>query len=709
MTVTTAEPHIREPAAEPAPPATAAAPGLRAKAPSPITCYLAAVGVAGIAVMVSTLILVPHALLDVGRFDVVVPLCLVLIIGEMRPIAITRGEDTTDEVSITSTIGIALLFLAPVGIAIVAQAAALSAEECRPRPGGRQMPAWLRLSFNVGQYSSAFLLARLAYGGLTRQNLLAGTPTFVPRTLPAAWVAALVFYVVNSGLTSIAFAIAKRSPLLAQLWEDLHDQLASSAVLLGLAPVVAVVELWSAWLLPFMLLPLLLVHSSAALAARREHEALHDGLTGLPNRALLLSRLERVVSQAVPERPAALLFIDLDHFKEVNDTLGHPVGDRLITDVGTRLKSALRGGDLLARLGGDEFAIVADNLTCAQDAEELADRLAIALRDPFEADGIHLDVAFSVGIALTPEHGDTVDLLLQRADVALYSAKETRGSHAFYDPAQDTHSLQRLVLAGDLRRAVETGQIEVYYQPQVDAQTRLPTGVEALIRWQHPVLGAVDPETVVRLAASTGLLRELSELVMARSLLALRRWHDLDIDISLALNLTARQITDPRLLENIEEALIQSGLRPSSLVLEVTESAVMTDQNSLDVLDRLRGLGVGLSIDDFGTGFSSLAQLHRLGPDELKIDKSFVQAMGSGHSEHTIVQSTIELGHNLGMRVVAEGVEDDATAGLLARSGCDTLQGFTFARPRPEDETTKWLQKALRASPHNVRQLSRRA
>jgi diguanylate cyclase (GGDEF)-like protein len=670
--------------------------------------YLGAVGLVGIALIATVLTLIPAALIDVRHFAIVLPLCLVLIVGELRPIAITRGEDSSDEISISSTIGIALVLVAPVGVAILAQGLALAADECRDRTR-RGTPPWLRLGFNVGQYSLAFLAARVSFAAITGQPILSGAPSFVASTLPAAWAAVGAFYLVNSGLTSTAFALVSRTPVRSRLWTDLRGQASSSVVLLGLAPVVAQAESWSAWLLPFLLLPLVLVHTSAAVAARREHEALHDALTGLPNRALLLAHLEQVVSTASRDRPAALLFIDLDHFKEVNDTLGHPVGDRLITDVGQRLRLALREGDLLARLGGDEFAVVTHGLSSIADAAELAERLAEALRDPFEADGIRLDVAFSVGIAIAPQHAQTVDLLLQRADVALYGAKEIRGGYAFYDPDRDTHSLQRLVLASDLRRAVEAGTIEVFYQPQVDARTHQPVGVEALIRWTHPVLGAVDPESVVRLAGSTGLLRELSGLVLDEGLAALRRWHDAGLDLTLAVNLTARQLSDSRLLERIVGGLARAGLDASALVLEITESAVMSDQHSLDVVDALRGIGVGLSIDDFGTGFSSLVQLQRLAPDELKVDRSFVQAMATGANERTIVKSTIELGHNLGMRVVAEGVEDEATGQMLTRWGCDMLQGFSFARPRSESETTEWLLAASAVRGGTVVPLTRRA
>jgi diguanylate cyclase (GGDEF)-like protein len=456
--------------------------------------------------------------------------------------------------------------------------------------------------------------------------------------------------------------------------------------------VVAQAVLWSPILLPFLLFPIVIVHKSADLAARREHEALHDGLTGLPNRSLLLSHLERVIRSNGDGSITALLLLDLDHFKEVNDTLGHVVGDRLICDVAQRLRAVVREQDLVARLGGDEFAVVCPGLPNAHAGEEMAVRLSHALREPFSADGVSLDISWSVGIALAPVHADSVDVLLQRADVAMYAAKETRGAYATYDPEQDQHSLQRLTLASDLKRTLESAAIGVAYQPQVHARTRKPIGVEALVRWRHPVLGPIDPETIVALAGSTGLLRLLTTCVLDQALAAVRRWRAQGHLLNLSVNLTPRQLDDMQLPSVIAALLRRHDVPADCLILEVTESTVMADATrSASVIRELRGLGIGLSIDDFGTGYSSLAHLQRLAPDEIKIDRSFVAQMRHIGSERTIVLSTLELGHNLGLRVVAEGVEVEAVASLLAQHGCDVLQGFAISRPDDEGTITRWL------------------
>jgi diguanylate cyclase (GGDEF)-like protein len=508
--------------------------------------------------------------------------------------------------------------------------------------------------------------------------------------LPCAWLAGVAFYVINSGLTSVAFALANRTPIHDQLRQDVAWQLASSVMLLGLAPVVAQAVLWSPALLPFLLLPLVVVHHSAGLAARREHEALHDALTGLPNRGLLHATMQRALESDRDD--VALMLIDLDHFKDVNDTLGHPIGDQLIRAVGARLREHLSGTEVLARLGGDEFAVVARHVGGVDGAATLAEHITATLREPVEVDGLALQVGGSVGIALAPDHGDTVDALLQRADVAMYAAKESRGSFAFYDPAHDTHSVQRLVLVSDFRSALAAGEIWVAFQPQIEPSSQEVLGAEALVRWSHPTLGPVDPERVVNLAASAGLMSELTSEVLEQGLAALARWRELGHELRLSVNLTARQLTDATLPGRITWALERHGIPASSLVLEVTESTLMLDAGrSLAVVGRLKGLGIELSIDDFGTGYSSMSHLQRLAPHEIKIDRTFVTDMLTNTADATIVRSTLELGHSLGMRVVAEGVEDVATAITLTDWGCDLLQGYGFARPAAEAELTAWL------------------
>jgi diguanylate cyclase (GGDEF)-like protein len=663
-----------------------------------LTGYLMAVSLLGLG-MFGYVLTRTDAVSLTTRPLIVLPLALIIIVGELRPISIARGGAEAEEVSISSTMGMAMLFLAPLGVVLATQALALAVYEARTTKQRSQ--AALRLTFNIGQYTLAFASARAVYAALTGIPFIDLTVHLSPADVPAAWVAALAFFIVNSGLTSTAISLSRGSRLPNQLRHDVRWQLASSSMRLGLAPVVAQAEMWSPVLLPFLLFPIVVIHSSTTLAAKREFEALHDGLTGLPNRTLLMAHMDQLLQTRSEGSTVALLLLDLDHFKEVNDTLGHTVGDRLLCEVADRIGSLVEPPDLVARLGGDEFAVV----TVLRDGgspEDVAHRLVTSLEAPFVAESVMLDIGWSVGIAVAPLHGDSVDLLLQRADVALYSAKETRGSCSVYDPDLDRTSLRRLTLALDLRRAIELAELQVYFQPQVDARTLEPVGVEALVRWNHASLGWIDPETIIALASSTGLLQPLTEQVLDAALAAGSEWRRAGHPVTIAVNLMPRQFADKGLPGLVATLLGRHNVSSEALVLEVTESTVMSDAASTQsVLRALRAIGVGLSIDDFGTGYSSLAQLQALAPDEIKIDRSFIMAMQPTSSERVIVRSTIDLGHSLGMRVVAEGVETQGTMALLLEQGCDVLQGYAISRPQDRQATTRWL------ATHHVERRSR--
>ncbi|MCA1683068.1 MAG: EAL domain-containing protein, partial [Actinobacteria bacterium] len=446
-------------------------------------------------------------------------------------------------------------------------------------------------------------------------------------------------------------------------------------------------------LLPLMMLPIAAVHRSAKLAAERERQALHDDLTGLPNRLLLSDRTTRALEEAGRTGVVtAVLLIDLDHFKEINDTLGHYVGDQLIQSVGNRLRDAMREGDTVARLGGDEFAVLACDLDDRDDAEQVARRLVAALTSPFTIDGVRLDVQASVGIALAPDHGDDGSTLMQRADVALYAAKEHRGTYAFYSPDRDSHSVQKLALLGELREGVNDGQLRVYYQPKCEAATGVLVGMEALVRWQHPTRGLVFPDDFIPIAENTGLIGALTLEVLNQALRFARTLRDAGSPLGVAVNISVRCLTDLELPRQVAGLLGRWGVPPESLTLEVTETTIMVDPTrTMTVLGLLRDLGVALSIDDFGTGYSSLAYLKRLEANELKIDRSFVFTMTSNSNDAVIVRSTIELGHNLGLRLVAEGVEDAETWNMLKALGCDVIQGYHLSKPLAEHELLSWI------------------
>jgi diguanylate cyclase len=425
---------------------------------------------------------------------------------------------------------------------------------------------------------------------------------------------------------------------------------------------------------------------------RLVRQALHDPLTGLPNRELFADRVGQAIRTGNRElRSAALLLLDLDRFKDINDTLGHHHGDQLLIQVGQRLCSALREVDTVARLGGDEFAVLLPGAT-AEGAGAVADKLRVALQQPLSIDGIALDLDASIGISIYPEQGNDAAELLQHADVAMYVAKQTHVGFLTYDPAVDQHSPKRLALLGGLRRALERDELVLHYQPKADLGSGRVGSVEALVRWQHPEHGLLGPGEFILLAERTGLIHPLTHWVLDAALDQTAQWQRAGRRLSVAVNISTRCLLDLAFPDQVARQLAAWQVRPGLLVLEITESAVMADPaRTLEVLGRLHTLGVGLAVDDFGTGYSSMAYLKELPVDELKIDRSFVSQMTTNPSDAVIVRSTIDLGHNLGLRVVAEGVETQHAWQELSALGCDIAQGYYLGRPMPAAELEQLL------------------
>jgi diguanylate cyclase (GGDEF)-like protein len=421
------------------------------------------------------------------------------------------------------------------------------------------------------------------------------------------------------------------------------------------------------------------------------HQALHDALTGLPNRILLGDRLEQAILTAEREqRELALLVMDLDRFKEVNDTLGHHAGDRLLQEIGRRLRGAVRASDTVARLGGDEFAVVLPGST---DAAGAAVKLTQALEVPFELEGHTLALGASVGVAQYPQHGETVESLLRSADVAMYTAKRARTGVAVYAPDQDQHSVDRLGLLADLREALtREDELLLYYQPKWDLHSGALAGFEALARWQHPRRGLLQPDEFVNLAEQSGLMRALTRYALQAALRQVRAWQEIGLHMPVAVNLSPSSLQDIQLATEIDQLLAEAGVAPEWLEVEITEEAYMSQPEvAAATLARLRDMGVRVAIDDFGTGYASLVYLQKLPVDRIKIDRSFVRALLRDESQATIVRSLIDLGHNLGLEVVAEGVEDDATQAGLAALGCDYAQGYALGAPKPAPDITREL------------------
>jgi diguanylate cyclase (GGDEF)-like protein len=392
------------------------------------------------------------------------------------------------------------------------------------------------------------------------------------------------------------------------------------------------------------------------------------------------------------------LLLDLDRFKDVNDTLGHHHGDQLLIQVGQRLCGTLREADTVARLGGDEFAVLLPGVA-AEGASAVADKLRTVLQQPLTIDGVGLDLDASIGIAVYPDNGGDAAELLQHADVAMYVAKQAHAGFMLYDPAVDQHSPRRLALLAGLRRAAQRDELVLHYQPKADLHSGQVLGVEALVRWRHPKHGLLSPGEFIPLAERTGLIHPLTRWVLDAALDQAAQWHRAGFRLSVAVNVSTRCLLDPTFPDQVAERLAAWQLPAGSLVLEVTESAVMADPAlALDVLGRLHILGVGLAVDDFGTGYSSMAYLKDLPVDELKIDRSFVSHMATSPSDAVIVRSTIDLGHNLGLRVVAEGVETQHVWEELTALGCDTAQGYYLSRPMPAADLERQLREATHAN-----------
>ena len=422
--------------------------------------------------------------------------------------------------------------------------------------------------------------------------------------------------------------------------------------------------------------------------------AYEDRLTGLPNRALFNDRLQQAVHAARRNgSPLTVMMMDLDRFKHINDLLGHAVGDDVLREVAGRLRAALRESDTVARLGGDEFAAL---LTTGREDRivEVVRKVLRCMEQPIECNGQSLDVGASIGIACFPEHGDTPGTLIRHADIAMYLAKAANSEFAFYDPDHDGSRQEQLSLLGELRRALERNELVMFFQPKIDLATGRTKGVEALVRWLHPARGIVPPAEFVPFAERTGFVRTVTRCVLEMALRRCGQWLAQGIRLQMSVNISVRDLQNPELPDIVASLLASSSVPAELVCLEITESSFMENpERAVDTLGRLHALGVRLSIDDFGTGFSSLAYLRKLRVHEMKIDRTFIAAMEDAN-DMVIVRSTIDLAHNLGLRVVAEGIEDERSLARLRSMGCDEAQGYFMSRPLPEDKLLEWLHES---------------
>ena len=424
-----------------------------------------------------------------------------------------------------------------------------------------------------------------------------------------------------------------------------------------------------------------------------QHIAFHDPLTDLPNRNLLFDRLLDAIRRDDGKgHPMALLLMDLDRFKEVNNTLGHDCGDRLLQEVGRRLKAALFERDMVARLGGDEFAVWLPKIADSKHIEWVIQKILESLTPPFMLENIPIVVEASIGVALYPDHGSDAETLFRRADVAMYQAKKSGIGHAVYSRDQDQYNPVRLALMGELRHAIEHDEMLLYYQPTIRLKDRMVTGVEALVRWKHPNRGMIPPDQFIGPAEQTGLIYPLTHWVLQTAMRQCGVWWRAGVKMPVSINLSARNLSDAKLPGQVADLLRATGVSPDWMTFEITESAIMADPaHALEILTTIHETGVRLSIDDFGTGYSSLSYLRKLPVDRLKVDKSFVIHMTENEGDAKIVRSTIDLAHNLGLEVVAEGVETQEVLDRLTEMGCDAAQGYYMSKPLPANELTHWL------------------
>ncbi|GII87366.1 GGDEF-domain containing protein [Sphaerisporangium siamense] len=661
---------------------------------SPLWTYITGVVLTGLAALVVAEVrLGAWELVTLARTSLFWVLVVLVVLGELRPLVVSTSR-LVGGTATSTMFTFAILLYYGLSVAVLVHGLALVVS------GLSHRRAWHRVAFNVAQVTLASTAAGvvLSLFGHHPRPAVPWVPEGVDMTAVA--LAALAYFAVRGVLVCGAVALHERRSLTRVLRTTIGHQSVVYAALLGLAPLVVVVMSRSPALVPLFVAPLATMYFTASMSVRRDHQAMHDGLTSLPNRKLLILSTEEALAEARDDTRVGLLLLDLDRFKEVNDTLGHPVGDRLLQIVAHRLTHSVRPGDVVARLGGDEFAVLLPTVRDAMAAREVAARLRAALTQPVRLEGMTFDMDASVGIALYPDHAPDFELLLQRSDVAMYFAKEGRTGVEVYNAEKDRNSPERLNLLGDLRRAIGGSDLRLHYQPKVNLATGMVEGVEALLRWWHPERGPISPSDFIPLAEQSYLMHQITQHVIDAALEQAADWWHAGLEVPISINVSARDLLDSALPDTLEAGLDRLGLPPRAIQLEVTERILMTDQAyTSDSVHALVELGIPLSLDDFGTGYSSLVRLQRLQVCEVKIDASFVQQLGKSMDDERIVRSIVDLVRSLGLRSVAEGVETEEVARRLRDMGCDAAQGWRFAEPMPAEDVTGWLRARMGGTP----------
>ena len=623
--------------------------------------------------------------LELALFSLLVCIC------EVKPVTVARAGGI-QEVVASATFSFAIFLTFGPLPAMVAQAVASLIGDFAGKKHA------LKVAFNAAQYVLAWSLAGLPFQAIMGDQTLGTGTEFTWRWGAALVVSGATYFLCNASLVGVIIALTTRSSLWQGVTGMIRREASSDLVLLALSPIVIVAAERSLVLLPVLLLPVLAVYRSALLSAEKEHQAMHDVLTDLPNRRQFTEVIERRLENSRSESTrGAVLLIDLDRFKEVNDTLGHQTGDALLCQIGPRIQTILAEGGVVARLGGDEFLVMVPDVE-EDEALRIGEAIADVLEPPFRLDEFNLEIQASIGIALFPDHGKSADVLIKNADIAMYFAKGRNSVIEIYNAEHDQNSRRKLSLLSELRTALGNGQVVLYYQPKLDLSTGSVIGVEALVRWHHPIFGLIPPAEFVPFAEHTGLIRPLTNFVLRTAVTQARAWLDSGIDTAVGVNLSARSLHDGAISNEITNLLSEFSLPANRLQLEITESSIMADPaRAKRVLEDLDARGLHLSIDDFGTGYSSLSYLQDLPVREVKIDMSFVTNVLENPRDRVIVRSTIDLAHHLGLRSTAEGIESADAQEWLRLAGCDQGQGFYISPPMPAEEVTAWLGDAARS------------
>lgn len=649
----------------------------------PLGLYVAAISAAGGAtVAAAATSWLPEVLDGAGPAFWVFSAFLLLT----EPVQIPR-QNEDDESNISTTFAFALLIVFGMAAAVTVQTVATVVVDVSQRK------PWWKICFNVGQLALTLAAAAAVFWWTP------GLPTgegmrFNVAELPAVVASAAVFFVVNVTLNGVALAMAQRRSLTRYLAEDVVSEAPAMGALLLMAPILVGMGEFGLFLTPLVAVPLLGVWMQGRLSVRTLHQALHDPLTGLPNRTAFLRALAAGSKRG--DRVGVIL-LDLTRFRDITETLGHESGERVLAEVARRLEATCDDdGVLLAHFGGDEFAILSQR-GAAGRAPALAATALEVLDAPIDLDGLPLYVGAAAGIALSPEHGGPDDVV-RHADVALSVARESSSRCSTYDARLSRHTPMQLAMVGELRRALSgEADLLLHYQPKIDVVTGEARDAEALVRWKHPSLGLIYPDAFVPLAERTGLITQLTAWVLTQAVRDCTRWRHAGVDAGVAVNVSPRELADRSLVDTVLTILEEHGLPGDALSLEITENAFLSDPaHAIALLDELRSAGVRVSLDDFGAGYSSLAYLKHLPLTEVKIDKSFVLNMATEPRDDMIVRSIVELGHNLGVVVVAEGVDDQDTLDRLAEMGCDVAQGHLIARPMEAERLARWVVAAVR-------------